>query len=222
MIFSQNWKAENPAEDFFFFFFASQRLGFGLCCDAWFCPEVVSSFSLHIQQLFLFSQLPHLPCKLSRQGAAIFPSVLIMLLLIHPFSFTSLFPKWPHTPATTLFTKLTGSPTVIGPSSGKSTLTSLINWMPWPLRSVWKRQWSYGVVLFVSASVHILKSAGNDFISEEAFHSLSYVFIIAERMSNSHLFGLHDKSWKIEWDEKPGMVHTLLKSERQLNSSNFE
>lgn len=105
---------------------------FGLCCSTLLSPEVVWSFPLQIQQMFLFSQLPHLLCKLSCQGPAIFPSVLIVLPLIHPFSFASLFPKWPPTPAMTLFTKLTGAPTVIGPASGKSTLTFLINWISRP------------------------------------------------------------------------------------------
>lgn len=85
---------------------------------------------------FLFSQLPHLQCVLSCQGAAIFPSVFILLPLIHPFSSDSLFPKWPPTPAMTLFTKLTRAPAEIGPASGKSTLTSFINWISWPLLSV--------------------------------------------------------------------------------------
>lgn len=134
---SHSTKAVKPAVDlsssgmyksFVLVFVVSTRLS----------PEVVWSFPLQIQQMFLFSQLPHLPCKLSCQGAAIFPSVLIVLPLIHPFSFASLFPKWPPTPAMTLFTKLTGAPTVIGPASGKSTLTSLINWISWPLLSEWR------------------------------------------------------------------------------------
>lgn len=86
--------------------------------------------------IFLFSQLPHLQCVLSCQGAAIFRSVFILLPLIHPFSTDSLFPKWPPTPAMTLFTKLTRAPAEIGPASGKSTLTSFINWISWPLLSV--------------------------------------------------------------------------------------
>lgn len=95
-------------------------------------PEVGWLFPLQIQRMLLFSQLPHLPRKLSCQGATIFLSVLIALPLIHPFSAASLPPKWPATPAVTLFTELTGAPAVIGPARGESTLTFLINWISWP------------------------------------------------------------------------------------------
>ena len=154
------------------------------------------SFPLQIQQMFLFSQLPHLQCKLSCQGAAIFPSVLIVLPLIHPFSFASLFPKWPPTPAMTLFAKLTGAPTVIGAASGKSTLTPLINWISWPHPIRVKMQRCSGIVLFVwtyththarthahthtHTHTHALKSAARDSIREEAFYPVSYFFIIAK------------------------------------------
>lgn len=120
----------------------SQKFCTGLCCSTQPAPERVWSFPLHIQKMFLFSQLPHLQCKLSCQGATIFPSVLIMLPLIHPF-FCALLPTWLPTPAMTLFTKLTGAHTLIGPASGKSTLTSLNNWIYWPLLSEGR---SYGAV----------------------------------------------------------------------------
>lgn len=115
-------------------------------CDSSFCRSFALVFAhILLQKWFdcshytcgkCFCSVSFLICHASRalRGPTIFPSVLIRCIpLIHPFSFASLFPKWPPTPASTLSAKLTEAPAVIGLSTGKSTLTSLINWISWPL-----------------------------------------------------------------------------------------
>lgn len=77
------------------------------------------------------------------RGPQSFPQSLSRFLSSIPVPSPRFPPKWPPTPAMTLLTILTGAPTVIGPASGKSTLTSLINWMYWPLLSEWR---GYGAV----------------------------------------------------------------------------
>lgn len=134
----------------------------------WCCKSFVLVFVVAVSSLLKWSDRSHykfskcfcsvsfLICYASRavRGAQSFPqSVLIVPPLIHPFYFTLLFPKWPPTPAMTLFPKLSRASTVIGAARGKSTLTSLINWISWPLLSKWR---GYGPVgfSFVCVDLH--------------------------------------------------------------------
>lgn len=77
-----------------------------------------------------------------RSSSFFLPSILFLCLHDVPLSIR------PPAPASTLFTKLTEAPTVIGPARGTSTLTLLINWISWPLLSVWRGYGEQGCFCF--------------------------------------------------------------------------
>lgn len=105
-----------------------QTFWFGLCCSSQLSPGVVWSFLLLIQPMLL--SVGFLICYASRavRRPQSFPQSVVIMppLTCLTVSLTLLFPKWPFTPAMTLFTKLSRASAVIGPASGNSTLTSVL------------------------------------------------------------------------------------------------